>query len=104
MAAPQCWLSLSRCRLAADRDGTMNDKANSQKNSGDGRKERLGEALRANLQKRKAQARSRRAGDAEMHRAGDAERHRASDAERQRAGDADKRPEGLPTAEKMQKD
>ncbi|WP_189523836.1 MULTISPECIES: hypothetical protein [unclassified Mesorhizobium] len=74
----------------------MNDKANPQKNSGDGRKERLAEALRANLQKRKAQARSRSAGDAE--------RHRAGDAERQRAGDADKRPEGLPTAEKMQKD
>ncbi|RWE23420.1 MAG: hypothetical protein EOS41_21150 [Mesorhizobium sp.] len=96
MAAPQCWLSLSRCRLPADRDGTMNDKASSQKNSGDGRKERLAEALRANLQKRKAQARSRRAGDAE--------RQRAGDADRQRAGDADKRPEGLPTAEKMQKD
>ncbi|MEW6629316.1 MAG: hypothetical protein AB1440_00445 [Pseudomonadota bacterium] len=48
---------------------------------GDGeRKDRLAEALRANLQKRKAQTRSRR------------------------AGDADKRPEGLASAGKMQKD
>ncbi|MDX8509849.1 hypothetical protein [Mesorhizobium captivum] len=57
----------------------MNDKANPPKNSGGERKDRLAEALRANLQKRKAQARSRR------------------------ACDADKRPEGLPSAGKMQK-
>ncbi|NUS19884.1 MAG: hypothetical protein HOQ25_08840 [Mesorhizobium sp.] len=44
------------------------------------RKERLAEALRANLQKRKAQARSRR------------------------TGMADERPEGLPAAGKMHKD
>lgn len=61
------------------RGRTMNDKANPPKKSGGERKDRLAEALRANLQKRKAQARSRR------------------------AGDADKRPEGLPSAGKMQK-
>ncbi|MET3593165.1 hypothetical protein ABID26_002562 [Mesorhizobium shonense] len=57
----------------------MSDKANPPKKSGGERKDRLAEALRANLQKRKAQARSRR------------------------AGDADKRPEGLSSAGKMQK-
>ncbi|MDX8500246.1 hypothetical protein RFM99_17705 [Mesorhizobium sp. VK4C] len=56
----------------------MNDKANPPKKSGGERKDRLAEALRANLQKRKAQARSRR------------------------AGDPDQRPEGLPSAGKMQ--
>lgn len=72
----------------------MNDKANPSKKSGGERKDRLAEALRANLQKRKAQARSRRAGDADQ---------RACDADKQRACDADERPEGLPTAGKMQK-
>ncbi|MDX8496383.1 hypothetical protein RFN29_33210 [Mesorhizobium sp. VK22B] len=57
----------------------MNDKAKPPKKSDGERKERLAEALRANLQKRKAQARSRR------------------------AGDPDQRPEGLPSAGKMQK-
>ncbi|WP_292119412.1 hypothetical protein [Mesorhizobium sp.] len=57
----------------------MNDKANPAKKGDGERKHRLAEALRANLQKRKAQARSRR------------------------VGDADERPEGLPTAGKMQK-
>ncbi|TIQ51798.1 MAG: hypothetical protein E5X46_03750 [Mesorhizobium sp.] len=65
-------------RLIAGRNGTMNDKANPPKKSGGERKDRLAEALRANLQKRKAQARSRR------------------------AGNADERPEGLPSAGKMQ--
>ncbi|MDX8535705.1 hypothetical protein RFM41_32235 [Mesorhizobium sp. VK25A] len=58
----------------------MNDKANPPKKSGGARKDRLAEALRANLQKRKAQTRSRR------------------------AGDADQRSEGLPAAGKMHKD
>ncbi|UCI07311.1 hypothetical protein [Mesorhizobium sp. B1-1-8] len=57
----------------------MNGKSNPPGKSGGERKDRLAEALRANLQKRKAQARSRR------------------------AGDPDQRPEGLPTAGKMQK-
>ncbi|WP_189478796.1 hypothetical protein [Mesorhizobium sp. M1E.F.Ca.ET.063.01.1.1] len=64
----------------------MNDKANPAKKGDGERKDRLAEALRANLQKRKAQARSRRAGDANK-----------------RACDADELPEGLPTAGKMQK-
>ncbi|RRI03101.1 hypothetical protein EH240_11060 [Mesorhizobium tamadayense] len=72
----------------------MNDRANPPKKSSE-RKERLAEALRANLQKRKAQARSRRACDADKQRAGDADK--------QRAGDADQRPEGPPSAGKMQK-
>jgi hypothetical protein len=42
------------------------------------RETRLAEQLRANLQKRKAQSRSRRAGDTD----------------KRRAGDADKRPDG----------
>ena len=64
----------------------MNDKtippkrADPAKKSGTDRKDRLAEQLRANLMKRKAQARSRR------------------------AGDADQRPEGLAAAEKMHKD
>ena len=58
------------------------------KKGGTDRKDRLAEQLRANLMKRKAQARSRRNGDAD----------------KQRAGDADKRPEGLAAAEKMHKD
>jgi hypothetical protein len=58
----------------------MNDKANPLKKGGGGRKDRLAEALRANLQKRKAQARSRR------------------------VGNPDERPEGLPAAGKMHKD
>ncbi|MBW8908244.1 MAG: hypothetical protein JF620_04300 [Mesorhizobium sp.] len=58
----------------------MNDRANPPKTGGGGRKDRLAEALRANLQKRKAQTRSRR------------------------TGSADQRPEGLPAAGKMHKD
>jgi hypothetical protein len=58
----------------------MGDKTNPPKKAETGRKDRLAEALRANLQKRKAQTRSRR------------------------AGDADQRPEGLPSAGKMHKD
>ncbi|TIO07385.1 hypothetical protein [Mesorhizobium sp.] len=52
------------------------------------RKTRLAEQLRANLQKRKAQSRSRRAGDAD----------------KRRAGDADKRPDGLGALRETQKD
>jgi hypothetical protein len=66
----------------------MSGRENPPKKGNAERKDRLAEALRANLQKRKAQTRSRRAGDAD----------------RQRAGDADKRPEGLASAGKMQKD
>ena len=72
----------------------MNDKTNPPKKvdpakkGGASRKDRLAEQLRANLMKRKTQARSRRTGDAG----------------KQRAGDADNRPEGLATAEKMHKD
>lgn len=66
----------------------MNDKANPPKKGDGARKDRLAEALRANLQKRKAQARSRRVGDVG----------------KQRAGGADDRPEGLPAAGKMHKD
>ena len=50
------------------------------KKGGTDRKDRLAEQLRANLMKRKAQARSRR------------------------NGDPDQRPEGLAAAEKMHKD
>ncbi|MDX8526642.1 hypothetical protein RFM68_19260 [Mesorhizobium sp. MSK_1335] len=74
----------------------MNDKANPPKKGDGERKGRLAEALRANLQKRKAQARSRRPDDADKQRTGDADK--------QRAGDADDRPEGLPAAGKMHKD
>ncbi|RWL47226.1 MAG: hypothetical protein EOR60_09705 [Mesorhizobium sp.] len=66
----------------------MGEKTNPPKKSEAERKDRLAEALRANLQKRKAQARSRRAGDADN----------------QRARDADQRSEGLPAAGKMHKD
>ncbi|TPL90988.1 hypothetical protein FJ948_16030 [Mesorhizobium sp. B2-3-12] len=58
----------------------MSDKTNSPKNSETIRKNRLAEQLRANLQKRKAQSRSRR------------------------SGDADKRPDGLGAAKEIQKD
>ncbi|ESW84081.1 hypothetical protein NKL07_12980 [Mesorhizobium sp. C280B] len=70
----------------------MNDKTLSPKKDdppkkpGTGRKDRLAEQLRANLQKRKAQSRSRRTGDAD----------------KRRAGEADERPEGLQAA--MKKD
>jgi hypothetical protein len=73
-------------RRVAGWDGTMNDetippkKPDPTNKGGSNRKDRLAEQLRANLMKRKTQARSRR------------------------TGDADKRPEGLPTAEKMHKD
>lgn len=66
----------------------MGEKTNPPKKSEAARKERLAEALRANLQKRKAQTRSRRAGDAD----------------KQPALDADQRSEGLPAAGKMHKD
>ncbi len=55
-------------------------KAEAAKKGGTNRKDRLAEQLRANLMKRKTQARSRR------------------------TGDADQRPEGLAAAEKMHKD
>lgn len=58
----------------------MNDTAIPPKKGGTSRKDRLAEQLRANLMKRKTQARSRR------------------------TGDPDSRPEGLATAEKMHKD
>ena len=64
----------------------MNDKtippkkADPAKKGGTDRKDRLAEQLRANLMKRKTQARSRR------------------------TGDPDQRPEGLAAAEKMHKD
>ncbi|MCA0032569.1 MULTISPECIES: hypothetical protein [Mesorhizobium] len=58
----------------------MNDKTNEAKKGGTDRKDRLAEQLRANLQKRKAQSRSRR------------------------TGGADQRPEGLGGAEEIQKD
>ena len=66
----------------------MGEKTNPPKMGEAARKERLAEALRANLQKRKAQTRSRRAGDAD----------------KQSARDADQRSEGLPAAGKMHKD
>lgn len=66
--------------LGASRGGTMNDKTNQPKNSGTIRKNRLAEQLRANLQKRKAQSRSRR------------------------TGEADQRPDGLGAAKEMKKD
>ena len=58
----------------------MNDKTIPSKNSATIRKDRLAEQLRANLQKRKAQSRSRR------------------------TGEADQRPEGLGSAKEIQKD
>jgi len=81
----------------------MNDKANPPKKNDGERKDRLAEALRANLQKRKAQARSRRVGDVDKQRAGDIGKQRAGDIDKQRAGSADERPEGLPAAGKMHK-
>jgi len=89
--------------LTAGQGWTMNDKANRPKKGYGERKDRLAEALRANLQKRKAQARSRRVGDAGEQRAGDVGEQRAGDAEEQRAGNPDERPEGLPAAGKMHK-
>ncbi|PBC07871.1 hypothetical protein [Mesorhizobium sp. WSM3859] len=74
----------------------MGEKTNPPKKGEAARKERLAKALRANLQKRKAQTRSRRAGDADNQ--------RARDADNQRARDADQRSEGLPAAGKMHKD
>jgi hypothetical protein len=74
--------------LVASRDGTMNDKTIPEKKGGTTRKDRLAEQLRANLQKRKAQSRSRRTGDAD----------------KQRTGDADQRPDGLGAAREIQKD
>jgi hypothetical protein len=47
-----------------DADGTMRDNSKGAQPKGD-RKERLAAELRANLQKRKAQARARRAGEAD---------------------------------------
>jgi hypothetical protein len=62
------------------RDGTMNDQTIPAKKGGTDRKGRLAEQLRANLQKRKAQSRSRR------------------------VGDADQRPDGLTASKEIQKD
>ncbi|WP_084637033.1 hypothetical protein [Mesorhizobium sp. WSM3626] len=58
----------------------MNDKTNPPKSSETTRKKRLAEQLRANLQKRKAQSRSRR------------------------TGEADQRPDGLGAVKEMKKD
>jgi hypothetical protein len=58
----------------------MNDKTIPVKKGGTNRKDRLAEQLRANLQKRKAQSRSRR------------------------TGEADQRPDGLAASKEMQKD
>ena len=58
----------------------MNDKTIPLKKGGTNRKDRLAEQLRANLQKRKAQSRSRRIGEADL------------------------RPDGLGAAMKIQKD
>lgn len=66
--------------LVASRGGTMSDKTNPPKSSETIRKNRLAEQLRANLQKRKAQSRSRR------------------------TGEADQRPDGLTASKEMQKD
>jgi hypothetical protein len=74
--------------LVAGRGGTMNDKTIPVKKGGTNRKDRLAEQLRANLQKRKAQSRSRRTGDAD----------------KQRAGEADQRPDGLAASKEIQKD
>jgi hypothetical protein len=70
------------------RDGTMDDKTIPVKKGGTNRKDRLAEQLRANLQKRKAQSRSRRSGDAD----------------KRRAGEADQRPDGLAASKEIQKD
>jgi hypothetical protein len=66
----------------------MNDKTIPLRKGGTDRKTRLAEQLRANLQKRKAQSRSRRTGDADQR----------------RAGEADQRPDGLGASKEMQKD
>ncbi|MFD1981716.1 hypothetical protein ACFSOZ_03225 [Mesorhizobium newzealandense] len=66
----------------------MNDKTIPVKKGGTNRQDRLAEQLRANLQKRKAQSRSRRTGDAD----------------KQRTGEADQRPDGLTAAKELQKD
>ena len=58
----------------------MDDKTIPLKKGGTDRKDRLAEQLRANLQKRKAQSRSRR------------------------TGDADQRPDGLAASKEIQKD
>ena len=58
----------------------MDDKTVSPKKGGTDRKSRLAEQLRANLQKRKAQLRSRR------------------------TGEADERPDGLGVSKELQKD
>ena len=58
----------------------MDDKTIPLKKGGTDRKDRLAEQLRANLQKRKAQSRSRR------------------------TGEADQRPDGLAASKEMQKD
>jgi hypothetical protein len=58
----------------------MDDKTNPAKKGGTDRKGRLAEQLRANLQKRKAQLRSRR------------------------TGEADQRPDGLGASKELQKD
>ena len=86
MAAPQCWLSLNS-GLAGRQPGRDDERQDNStkkddppKKGGTDRKDRLAEQLRANLQKRKAQSRSRR------------------------TGDADQRPDGLGAAKEMQKD
>jgi hypothetical protein len=66
----------------------MDDKTIPLKKGGTNRKDRLAEQLRANLQKRKAQSRSRRTGDAD----------------KQRAGEADQRLDGLAASKEIQKD
>ncbi|BCH18840.1 hypothetical protein [Mesorhizobium sp. L-2-11] len=73
----------------------MNDKTTAPDKDGDkggpskkDREARLAEQLRANLQKRKAQSRSRRAGDAD----------------KRRAGENDRRPDGLGGLGETQKD
>ncbi|WP_256753933.1 hypothetical protein [Mesorhizobium sp. Mes31] len=66
----------------------MSDKTIPPKKDGTNRKDRLAEQLRANLQKRKAQSRSRRSGDAD----------------KRRAGETDQRPDGLGGSKEMQKD
>ncbi|MER8593165.1 hypothetical protein NKH33_16335 [Mesorhizobium sp. M1182] len=50
--------------VSPNKDGSPK-KDGSAKKAGTGRKDRLAEQLRANLQKRKAQSRSRRTGDAD---------------------------------------
>ncbi|WP_188393831.1 hypothetical protein [Mesorhizobium sp. SARCC-RB16n] len=66
--------------LVASRGEMMSDKTNPPKSSETIRKNRLAEQLRANLQKRKAQSRSRR------------------------TGEADQRPDGLTASKEMRKD